>query len=145
MFDEEIFTYHSAKSSLTHGPVLRRRPSIFGGKDRVLPPPSSTGLPSGPSGTMGPPKIILPLCKGPLLPSPRMQSQAAKQAAPPGAPVPPPEQPFADCTRLSMGILMPPPVGPSLPPKGGWAARLAAWATRGMDSDSVAGSAGDLG
>ncbi len=145
MFDEEVSTYHSAKSSLTHGPVLRGRPSIFGGKGRVLPPPSGTSPPSGPSGTMGPPKTIPLPCKGPLLPSPRMQGQAAKQAAPSGVPVPPLEQPFADLTGLTTGILMPPLVGPSLPPQGGWATQPAAQAGRGTDAKSVAGSAAHLG
>ncbi len=60
MFDEEVSTYHSAKNSLTHDPVVRECPNIFGGRGRVLPPPSDSGPPLGPSGTMGPPRIPLP-------------------------------------------------------------------------------------
>ncbi len=51
-FDDELSTYHSAKSSLTHGPVRRGVPTIFGGRGRAphrdaspqqseeMPPPS---------------------------------------------------------------------------------------------------------
>ncbi len=54
MFDEYVSTYHSAKSSLTHGLVQRGRPNIFGGKGRILPLSIDTGPPPGPSGSMGP-------------------------------------------------------------------------------------------
>ncbi len=74
-----------------------------------------------------------------------MQSQPARQAVPPGAPVPLLEQPFANLTGLKMGISMLALVGPSPLPQGGWAAQLVAQAGRGMDTKSVAGSAGDLG
>ncbi len=144
MFNEEVSTYHSAKSSLTCGLVLRGCPCIFRGKGRVLPPPFSTGPLSGPSGTMGPPKLIPLLCKGPLLPSPSVKGQAAKQAMPLGVLVPPLEQPFADYAGLNMGISMPPPVGPSPPPESGWAMQPAAQACRGIDADSVTGSAGEM-
>ncbi len=35
-FDEEVSTYHSAKSSIMHGPVWRGAPNVFGGRGRIL-------------------------------------------------------------------------------------------------------------
>ncbi len=128
-FDKEVSTYHSAKSSLTHGLVQRGRPNIFRGKGRILPLLTDTGLPPGPSGSMGPPRHLTP-CKGPLLQPPCAWSQPVRQAAPPGAPVPPLEQPFAALAGLAMRISMLPPVGPSPPPQSGWAAQPTVQAPR---------------
>ncbi len=118
MFDEPVSTYDSTKSSLMHGPVVRGRPNIFGGRGRVLPSPSDSGPPLGPSATMGHPRQIPPMWKGPLLASPCVHNQAVQQAAPQGAPVPLLEQSFTQATGLKMGILMLPPVGPGLPSQG---------------------------
>ncbi len=129
--DENVSTYHSAKSSLTHGLVQRVRINVFGGRGRIFPLQMDTGPPSGPSGSMGPLRH-LELHKGPLLQMPCMQSQPARQATPLGAPVPLLEQPFADLTGLVTGIsMLPPVVDPGLPPS--------EWLGRPTDS---AGSSG---
>ncbi len=149
MFNEEISTYHSAKSSLMHSPVLRGCPNIFGGEGRVLPSPSDSGPPLSPSTAMGPLRLIpmRKMLQMAVLVPPRVQDQAAQQAAPQGPLVPPLEQPFAQLSGLYMGISMPPPVGPGPPSQGGSAAQLAVQAAptaQGTDAELVAGSTGDL-
>ncbi len=111
---EEVSTCHSAKSSLTHGLVQRGCPNIFGDIGRILPISTDTSPPSGPSGSMDPPRHPPP-CRGPLLQLSHAQSQSARQATPLGALVPLLEQPFAALAGLSMGILMPPLAGLSPP------------------------------
>ncbi len=113
----------------------------------MLPSPSDSGPPLGPSTAMGLLHLIPPLRKvlpTAFLAAPCAQDQAAQQAAPQGAPVLLLEQSFAQATGLKMGISMPPLVGSGLPSRGGSATRPAAQATQGIDANSVPGSAGKL-
>ncbi len=139
-FDENVSTYHSTKSSLTHGPVQRGHTNVFGGRGRILPLQTDISLPSGPSASMGPLSHPAP-CKGQFF-QPCTQSQPARLAMPLGVLL---EKPFADLTGLAMGISMPPLILGTSPPhhQSGWAAQPTVQAPQGTDAESVAGSASE--
>ncbi len=129
-FDEDVDTYHSAKSSVTHSPVRRGRVNIFGGKGRIL--PLQCDVPQLPAGSMP------PLSQLPLRHRARTPSQPPRPSMPSGKPR---EMPFSG---VPMGISMPPPVqSASLPAARGWAAQLGVLALQGADAKSIAGSAGE--
>ncbi len=135
-FDENLFTYHSAKSSIMHGPVQKGHTNVFGGRGRVLPlQGDATPSPSVPSGTISPLSHPVP-CYRPCTPSQLPRLGAALGALQ--------ERLFGDFPGMAMGISMPPPVqGTSPPTASGWATQPRERAPRGTDAESIARSAGE--
>ncbi len=108
-FDEdELSTYHSAKESLSHGPVRRGTPNVFGGRGQT--PYRDASLQQ--SGDMP------PLSQLPPRHRPRTPSQLSRQGGSAGQMAP--GMPFAG---VPMGPVLPPPVlKMSLPAASGWTA-----------------------
>ncbi len=126
-FDDEVSTYHSAKSSIMHGPVRRK-----GGRGRRLLLQSDISPPL--AGSMPPPSQV------PLRRQARTPSRPPRQGGPMGQ--------LADGMSFA-GVLMGPSTLPPLVQKTSptivhsWAAQPGVLAQRGSDTELIAGSAGE--